>query len=124
MSLIDRLGGYGNAKDIITQNIKDFEEAVDEVGIYHPSSGWIVHEDLVKALLEYRREHNMYEEGDKVVMISKRRAPKLWTWIHTTNWRPNHSLLDCGENLLYPFSNDEFRHATDAEIKAMTRGAE
>lgn len=69
MSLIDRLGGYGKAKDIITQNIKDFEEAVDEVGIYHPSSGWIVHEDLVKELLEYRREHNMYEVGDKYVML-------------------------------------------------------
>jgi len=121
MDLIEKLGGYEKAKAIVTQNIKDFEEAVDEVGIYHPSSGWIVHEDLVKELLQYRREHNIYEEGDKVVMISKRRAPKLWTWIHTTNWRPNHSLLDCGENLLYPFSNDEFRHATDAEIDANRR---
>ena len=45
MSFVEQLGGYERAKDIVTQNIKDFEEAVDEVGIHHPSFGWIVHED-------------------------------------------------------------------------------
>ncbi|MFZ7100734.1 hypothetical protein [Acinetobacter baumannii] len=27
-------------------------------------------------------------------------------------------MLDCGENSLYPFANDEFRHATPQEIAA------
>lgn len=101
------LGGYETAKEKSTPWLLNHGE------------NWRNVKDAT--LLEYRREHNIYEEGDKVVMISKRRAPKLWTWIHTTNWRPNHSLLDCGENLLYPFSNDEFRHATDAEIDANRR---
>lgn len=101
--LIEQLGGYEEAKSKSRDN-----------GSLHA-------ERLRKALLEYRRQYNIFEVGDKVVMISKRRAPKLWTWMHTTNWRPNHSLLNSGESYLSPFSNNEFRHATDAEIKAGKR---
>ncbi|EIM39996.1 hypothetical protein HADU_04038 [Acinetobacter sp. HA] len=115
MSLIDRLGGYGKAKDIITQNIKDFEEAVDEVGIYHPSSGWIVHEDLVKELLEYRRENNIYELGDKIVFIDKFMHDEVMTVSDGNNvalWMDNdtkHAVIEM------------VRHATDAEIDANRR---
>ncbi len=80
--------------------------------------GLVSREVVAEAALNYRRENKIYEQGDKVVTINKRRSGKLWTWAHITNWRPNHSLLDCGENSLYPFANDEFRHATPEEIAA------
>ncbi|WP_441370141.1 hypothetical protein [Acinetobacter lwoffii] len=107
MSLIEQLGGYERAKDIVTQNIKDFEEAVDEVGIHHPSFGWIVHEDLVKELLQYRREHNMYEVGDKYVML------KLWH---------DDLMTVVDRDLEEPCWNPRIiRHADDAEIEANRR---
>jgi hypothetical protein len=115
MDLIEKLGGYEKAKAIITQNIKDFEEAVDEVGIYHPSSGWIVHEDLVKELLEYRRENNIYELGDKIVFIDKFMHDEVMTVSDGNNvalWMDNdtkHAVIEM------------VRHATDAEIDANRR---
>lgn len=67
MNLIEKLGDYEKAKEIIDQNIKDFGEECGEVGIYHPNTGWIVHEDLQSCLLEYRRENDIFEVGDVVV---------------------------------------------------------
>jgi len=111
MDLVKQLGGYNKAKEYLEnlQKIHSHDQTEDTIV-------W-----LPRALLEYRRAHNMYEEGDKVVMNDKRRAPTLWTWVHVTNWRPNYSLLSCGDNLLYPFGNNEFRHASDAEIEACSR---
>lgn len=59
----------------------------------------------------------MYQLNDTVVMISKRCLGKLWTWQGESNWRPEHSLLDCGDGLLHPYGNNEFRLATEEEIK-------
>jgi hypothetical protein len=62
-----------------------------------------------------------YKPNDVVVMVSKRRSKKLWTWVSDTNWRPNHSLLDCGDGLLHPYSNTEFRLAKTSELDAGCR---
>lgn len=118
MDLIKQLGGYEKAKAIIVQNRKDFEGGVDEVGIFNPSSGWIVHEDLEKTLLEYRRQQNIYELGDKIVFIDEFMHDEVMTVSDGNNvalWMDDdtkHAIIEM------------VRHANDAEIKAMTRDAD
>lgn len=96
--VIEQLGGYDKAKEIVNQNIKDFEEAVDEVGTYHSSCGWVVHEDLVKYLLEYRRENKFFEEGDFVTY--------MWLDNKVDKYNP-----EC-------IIKSPWRHSTDEEIEA------
>lgn len=107
MNLIDQLGGYEQAK-----RVRD----VPAASCFRVRGVEFTREELDRAMLLYRREHDFFEEGDQVVIISKRHSPKLWKWAHSTNWRSNHSLLDCGDGMLCPFSDYEFRHATDEEI--------
>ena len=69
-------------------------------------------------LLEYRREHNIYELEDKIVFIDKFMHDEVMTVSDGNNvalWMDNdtkHAVIEM------------VRHTTDAEIKAMTRGAE
>lgn len=87
MNLIEQLGGYENCK-------KEYELAKKE--------GWrnAVLNMFSMALLEYRRAHNIFEEGDAMVIPSR------------------------GNGIFYFnaffFDGDiaEARHVTDAEIKA------
>ena len=52
MNLIERLGGYGKAKQKYSE--RPFDLAWSDIG---------------KALLEYRRENNIFENGDKVILF-------------------------------------------------------
>ena len=88
--LIENLGGYESAKSKFRDN-----------GSLHA-------ERLKKALLEYRRQHNIFEIGDKVVWINSI-APK------------DSRLFEIEESLGEKPDTWSFRHATDAEIKAGKR---
>lgn len=90
-NLIDRLGGYEAAK-------LEGEE-------------WGFDQFLLRKLLEYRREHNIFEEGD------------YYVYLH--DW-------DCDLDIVCKFNVSEWsdhlwnitnmvRHATDEEIKAGRR---
>ena len=61
MNLIEQLGGYGAAKAEANSPIKLLN--------------FFNYEQLEKELLEYRREHNIFEVGDKVVCISDPISP-------------------------------------------------
>lgn len=88
MDLIERLGGYEAAK-------AQGEE-------------WGFDDFLNNQLLEYRRQHNIFEGGDKVV------------WINSI--APNDPrLFEIEENLGEKPDAWSLRHATDAEIKAGKR---
>lgn len=100
MNLIERLGGYEAAKT-------EGEE-------------WGFDDFLNNQLLEYRRQHNIYEVGDWVVFEA--------------HFCDEHKGSGCGEityctmdkrvfeiDNYYLVSIDEIRHATDAEIKAGKR---
>lgn len=115
MNLIEQLGGYERAKNIVSQNIEDFEEAVDEVGIYHPSSGWIVHEDLVKELLEYRRQHNIFEVGDLIT------HPVFWGLFQVKETMKHHVLGVTSTGYESKLAMELIRHAEPEEIKAGKR---
>lgn len=106
MDLVKQLGGYNKAKEYLEnlQKIHSHEQTEDTIV-------W-----LPRALLEYRRKHNMYEVNDFV-------TSKKWVdgSIHKIE------LVGSEDKTLKIFSHDmafsywvdsrNYRHATDDEIK-------
>ena len=86
MNLIEQFGGYEAAKN----------QAKDK------SIGFLV--DINNELLEYRRQHNIFEIGDLYVFTEKYSKQSV---IHKVD------SLNSGKGCI--------RHATDAEIKAGKR---
>ena len=110
MDLIEQLGGYEKAKAVQIRRAMD--------GILHEYDF-----QLVDTLLEYRRQHNIFEVGDKVVyrdlpherLFSVRFVGddeivvyELWDEMGAKTFTEKH-----------PYSDID--HATDAEIKAGKR---
>lgn len=96
MNLIEQLGGYERAKH-------EFEMIKDMKPIYPAEI-----ETNDRLLLEYRRQHNIFEVGDKVV------------WINSI--APNDTrLFEIEESLGEKPDAWSLRHATDEEIKAGKR---
>jgi hypothetical protein len=100
MNLIEQLGGYEKAKNELekTKNQK------------YRNFGF-----LEEALLQYRREHNIFEVGDKVVYdyLSNREA------IHTIQGKVIDGLVWI-ENAKGAFIHERveyLKHASDEEIK-------
>ena len=118
MNLIEQLGGYGEAKGLFNlyeysisfRYYKDFEgdfESAGYVDVFIP--------DLQKALLEYRRQHNIFEVGDKVVSIDKYSNDMIFTITELTS-KNVFTSMEFGE-IAYSF----VRHAKAEEIKAGRR---
>ena len=116
MNLIEQLGGYEKAKSIRDINIIEFDGDASGVTIHYMGNS-ITQEDLEKALLEYRRQHNIFEVGDCVVKTN----PK----IKHAHVRVVISTSPSGGAVLdyqgFPYKFPCIRHATDAEIKAGCR---
>ena len=98
MNLIEKLGGYEKAK-------KKYAERPFELA-------W---SDISDALLEYRREHGIFEVGDKVVLIKGKRA-LLVMFIVEVNTETLCIKNRDGATII--FNKLHIRHATDEEIKA------
>lgn len=103
MNLIEKLGGYERARSIA--NCKS--------GIVHPT------QQLLDALLEYRREHNIFEVGDKVIYNE---SDFLYR-VNTINSSGFHATTvhEVVRHIIAIFGHDNVRHATDVEIKAECR---
>lgn len=97
MNLIERLGGYEKAKSKLRDN-----------GSLHA-------ERLKKALLEYRRQHNIFEVLDLIMYENKLYEIKYI-------YQPEKARITDGlqGRTVYDFPRG-IRHATDAEIKAGKR---
>ena len=112
MSLIEQLGGYERAKAFLNAT----SYTIDELIMMQRSGLRTQH--VEKALLEYRRQHNIFEKEDFVVHIFYK-GSKV------------QRVKGVAGDYIYVFSHDEsyqykaygpdFRHATDAEIKAGKR---
>ena len=103
MNLIEQLGGYERAKH-------EFEMIKEMKPIY---PGEIETND--RLLLEYRRQHNIFEVGDKVIKTHPKNTilwPVLGVYKNGGVW------LDYKGFCWKP---PRVRHATDAEIKAGKR---
>lgn len=105
MNIIEKLGGYERAKSIA--NCKS--------GIVHPT------QQLLDALLEYRREHNIFEVGDLIIdkdhtgLLRVTRVMKKRFEVDYLN--PNAMNVICHSSILMR----HVAHANDAEIKAGRR---
>ena len=101
MNLIEQLGGYENAK-IRLERDNVLSDADYEYG--------------QKALLKHRRQHNIFEENDKIVFIDDFMHDELMVVAWT---RKGEVWMDEGAKRCTDLSM--IRHATDAEIKAGKR---
>ena len=102
MNLIENLGGYESAKSKFRDN-----------GSLHAGR-------LKKALLDYRRKHNIFEVGDKVVV---RECSGIGGASDAIDLMTVKSIDAFGvrmTNSLCPWAI-QIRHATDEEIKAGKR---
>ena len=101
MNLIEQLGGY------------EFVKKMWQDG------GSLQGTQLAFELLEYRRQHNIFEVGDKVVFLQNI-APEH-DGIYTITEIFKNSCFVIEDGMDYRAFYDYIRHATDAEIKAGRR---
>ena len=109
MSLIEQLGGYERAKAFL--NATSF--TIDELIMMQRSGLRTQH--VEKALLEYRRQHNIYEAGDLVVSKNGCELVSEITYLQGGLAKIKNEKFD------HVYSLQDFRHATDEEIKAGKR---
>ena len=103
MNLIERLGGYERAKAFLNAT----SYTIDEL-IMMQRSG-LRPQHVEKALLEYRRQHNIFEVGDKVVVKDH------------PFWPEDYVILTVEQEHIGKWYMSAWRHATDEEIKAGKR---
>ena len=114
MNLIEQLGGYERAKDGLHRlklEKKDLLTCGDLV---------VVESEIDAALLEYRRQHKIFEVGDKVVF---RECSGIGGASDAIDLMTVKSIDAFGvrmTNSLCPWAI-QIRHATDEEIKAGKR---
>ncbi|WP_168396601.1 hypothetical protein [Acinetobacter indicus] len=99
--VISDFGGYEKCKDILSQ----------------PNIDFIMNaQGLREHMLEYRREHNIFEENDKIVFVDNFMHGELMTVAWT---RKGEVWMDEGAKRRTDLTM--IRHATDDEIKAGKR---
>ena len=106
MNLIEKLGGYEKAKQKYSERPFDLAWA-----------------DIGQALLEYRREHNIFEVGDKVIRLD---VDNIFIYtvqkvtldlITVVRKKKSNAVKTWGMWL----GNNELRHATPEEMQAGRR---
>ena len=111
MNLIEQLGGYERAKDGLHRlklEKKDLLTCGDLV---------VVESEIDAALLEYRRQHNIFETDDYIIHDGELKVFAMWSSAVEGCAYIGYAYAENGEMA----HKDEFRHATDAEIKAGKR---
>ena len=102
MNLIEQLGGYEKCKEIVNQPHAD---------IIMNAQG------LRECMLEHRRQHGIYEEGDYIIYDGELMVFAMWSQLNKDYAYIGYP--DAEEGLMSHKSN--FRHATDSEIAAGRR---
>ena len=105
MNLIEQLGGYLQAKAL-----RALPAATYDCGVRFSR------EELECAMLDHRRQYNIFEESDKIVFIDDFMHGELMTVAWT---RKGEVWMDDGAKRCTDLSM--IRHATDKEIKAGRR---
>lgn len=114
MNLIEQLGGYRMAKEVMDSIPKDgrsYTITRDDTGIIFNTS------ELHNALLEYRRAHNIFEMGDYIIHDGELKVFAMWSNAINGCAYIGYAYAEDGEMA----HKDEFRHATDAEIEVEHR---
>ena len=111
MNLIEQLGGYERAKDGLHRlklEKKDLLTCGDLV---------VVESEIDAALIEYRRQHNIFETDDYIIHDGELKVFAMWSSAVEGCAYIGYAYAENGEMA----HKDEFRHATDEEIKAGRR---
>jgi len=103
---IEQLGGYDEAKAFL--NAASY--TVDEL-IMMQRSG-LRPQHVEKALIEHRRQHNIYEEGDWIIYDDDLMVFAMWSKHHNEYAYIGYANADDGALE----HRSAFRHATDEEI--------
>ena len=98
MNLIEQLGGYEYLNEF-------YKRAV--------AHGFTLTE-IKEELLKYRRQHNIFETDDYIIHDGELKVFAMWSTAIEGCAYIGYAYAEDGEMA----KNDEFRHATDAEIKA------
>ena len=109
MNLIEQLGGYEKAKDHRDYLI-DFGNEFNRPNKYEVNK-------INNALLEYRRQHNIFEVGDSFVNYAD---DAIYTALSIDQNNRMHGKSG-DKNVWTYFGRFGLRHATDEEIKAGKR---
>lgn len=120
MNLIEQLGGYEAAKGLF--NLYEYSISFKYHKVFKgdfESAGYIdvFIPDLQKALLEHRRQHNIFEVDDYIIHDGELKVFAMWSSAVEGCAYIGYAYAENGEMA----HKDEFRHATDAEIKAGKR---
>ena len=99
MNLIEHLGGYEFAKKM------------------WQGGGSLQGTQLAFELLEYRRQHNIFEIDDYIIHDGELKVFAMWSSAVEGCAYIGYAYAENGEMA----HKDEFRHATNAEIKAGSR---
>jgi len=132
MNLIEQLGGYERAKRIekniygtggrlIRYPSKDFDYNDDSGSVCDVELISFKANDLKKSLLEYRREHNIFEVGDKVVYLPNIALDHNDVYEVCYSKEGMKSCFISHLNFDCKAFYSDIRHATDAEIQAGRR---
>ena len=111
MNLIEQLGGYERAKDGLHRlklEKKDLLTCGDFV---------VVESEIDAALIEYRRQHNIFETEGYIIHDGELKVFAMWSSAVEGCAYIGYAYAENGEMA----HKDEFRHATDEEIKAGKR---
>lgn len=115
MDLIKKLGGYEKARAMRDSNIDSFDGDASGVRI-HYMGDCFYQEDLDLSLLKYRRQHNIFEVGDPVVMRGTSHYD-ICEFVEASTVLPMYILKD--ENgCKFGINKKCVDHATDEEIAA------
>ena len=101
MNLIEQLGGYEHLNGF-------YKRAV--------AHGFTLTE-IKEELLKYRRQHNIFEPDDYIIHDGELKVFAMWSSAVEGCAYIGYAYAEDGEMA----HKDEFRHATDAEIKAGRR---
>ena len=107
MNLIEYLGGYLQAKALIA-----LPAATYDCGVRFSR------EELECAMLEHRRQHNIFKVGDKVVSRCADKEIRIFTYQETIG---RNILVKSKKGKGYCYPKKWFSHANDEEIKAGRR---
>ena len=117
MNLIEQLGGYEKAKR---------ELELKEQNSILQCCASVTNDMIRSAMLEYRRQHNIFEVEDKVVLLKNQHMWHKMESIYTVTSTDIYDGITIGVAIEYKNTSHgneigNIRHATDEEIKAGKR---
>ena len=108
MNLIEQLAGYGECERL---------RKVPAASRFRIRGIEFTREELERAMLEHRRAHNIFEEGDYIIHDGELKVFAMWSNAIDGCAYIGYAYAEDGEMA----HKDEFRHATDAEIEVEYR---